>query len=202
MVNRVSERNRGFGLKAQSSKLNAHQDRFWLQFDAEVVADPLPDVARQFATSAAVAPPVFTIASVCLDEIAAREPGSAKPRWMPACSISQAALSFTRCGLAQDEPRHPEPSTAPERQNLRRLLLLERPARRIRRQRPGEVLAHDRVGEERAGADRIGVVRRQHHALRRTQSEHGGRALRASGTRSPICTPEGVRQLRVGDRGR
>ena len=46
-------------------------------------------------TSSAVASPLLVIARACLEDMAAFDPGSAKPLWIPDCSMSQAALSFT-----------------------------------------------------------------------------------------------------------
>jgi hypothetical protein len=86
-----------------------------------------------------------------------------------------------------------------ERHPLVVCLRRSRPAWSIRRQSPREVLAHDRVGEERAGADRVLVGLVPQHALRGSQREHRlpqvihGHTVADAYMESPC-------QLRVGDR--
>ena len=73
------------------------------------------------------------------------------------------------------------------------------PARGVVGQGTGEGLGDDRVGEERPGAVRVGVVGVEHHALAGSQPEH---ALAQLGQRHPVAQlhPESVGQLRVGYR--
>ncbi len=68
-------------------------------------------------------------------------------------------------------------------------------------ERGERVRAEDRVGEERARADRVGVVGVDDHALAAAQREHG---LADVGQRRAVAEldPEAARELGVADRGR
>ena len=135
------------------------------------------------ATSSAVAPPLLTIASVCLLEIAAREPGSEKPRPMPDCSISQAALSFTWC--SRRRAGGGASGVAPSGTTRSRALRLvsasagRPPAGSRAKFSPTIGLVKNEPELTESGSSAV-----QHHALGRAQREHGRAHV---GDRHPVA---------------
>ena len=150
--------------------------------------------------SAAVAPPRLVIASVCLVEM----PGARARQGEPAADArlldqpGRAQFDVERAGgeLRNVLRMH---AAAGDPEHAIGFGRVHGPARRRRRQRPGEVLGDDRVGEERPGADRVLVLRIQHHPLGCAQREHRAPQPPRPETRAPSGDAERIRELGVGD---